>query len=451
MKYNIKSTSKSENLAGGLSYSESPKLAFVSLVLTSFLKDKYYSSENDQVNSIKQFIDKLDPKFVAKTALYARNEFGMRSVSHLIGGEIAKRVKGATWTRSFFDQLVRRPDDILETLAYYFSTEKKLSNPLRDGFARALERQNEYRLAKYKGEGKSVKMVDAVNLCHPKSTPAIDKLMTGKLKSFDTWESGTSWKELIDNKKIGYFALLRNLRNIIEKSPESLVGALELLVDENLIKKSLVLPFRFLTAIKQIQEINTDGVRPILIALSKAVDISLSNVPKYDGKTLVVLDTSGSMNGDPIQIGALFATAMYKSNDADFVSFSDDARYQSFNALDSTLTIVNQIIQSSRSGGTNFHAIFDVLNRKYDRIFIFSDMQGWVGHDTPQSDFLKYCKEYECSPKIYSFDLAGHGSLQFPQNDIFAIAGFSEKTFDIIKLFETDKNSLINKIKEIEL
>ena len=192
-------------------------------------------------------------------------------------------------------------------------------------------------------------------------------------------------------------------------------------------------------------------MRQTLVALSKAVDISLSNVPKYNGKTLVVLDTSGSMSGQPIEIGSLFASAMYKSNDADYIQFSDDAKYQTFNPADSTLSLVNQIIRSAESGGTNFHAIFSVLNQKYDRIFIFSDMQGWVGYDTPQRDYLRYCKEYECSPKIYSFDLSGYGSLQFPENNVYAIAGFSEKTFDIIKLFEQDKNALVNKIESIEL
>ena len=101
MKYNTKRTSKTENLAGGLSYTESPKLAFVSLLLTSFLKDKFYAKENEQVEQIKKLIDKIDPEFVAKTALFARNEFGMRSVSHLVAGEIAKRVHGVKWTRSF--------------------------------------------------------------------------------------------------------------------------------------------------------------------------------------------------------------------------------------------------------------------------------------------------------------------------------------------------------------
>ncbi|MDE1770632.1 MAG: hypothetical protein KGI28_08800, partial [Thaumarchaeota archaeon] len=46
--------------------------------------------------------------------------------------------------------------------------------------------------------------------------------------------------KLIKERKIGYFALLRNLRNISEQAPEIMNEALEMLVDEKLIKSSLV-------------------------------------------------------------------------------------------------------------------------------------------------------------------------------------------------------------------
>jgi 60 kDa SS-A/Ro ribonucleoprotein len=59
-----------------------------------------------------------------------------------------------------------------------------------------------------------------------------------------------AWAELLRTRKIGYFALLRNLRNIAEQAPELVPTACELLTDERLIRKSLVLPFRFSTALE---------------------------------------------------------------------------------------------------------------------------------------------------------------------------------------------------------
>lgn len=255
---------------------------------------------------------------------------------------------------------------------------------------------------------------------------------------------------MIREKKIGYFALLRNLRNIIEQAPEVINEALETLVNEAMIKKSLVLPFRFLTAFEEIVKLN-DGkiVRSVLVALNKAVDIAINNVPKFDGDTLVVLDVSGSMLGKPAQIGSLFASVLIKSNDADFMIFSDDAQYRNVNPMDSTITIAKSI--RFARGGTNFRAIFQRANKKYDRVIILSDMQGWIGYETPIKEYNEWKKSTGANPFVYSFDLNSYGTMQFSEQNVFCIAGFSEKVFDVIKLMETDKKSLLNLIKSVKL
>ena len=243
----------------------------------------------------------------------------------------------------------------------------KIPNSIKKGFAKAFDKFDGYALAKYRGEGKAYKLIDVVNLCHPKgnerNTDAIAALVKGDLKSFDTWETeltragqvATSeeekaefkkdvWVKLVKEKKIRYFALLRNLRNIIEQAPEVLPEALTLLADESLIKKSLVLPFRFTTAYEEIGKLNEGKiVRDVLMALNRAVDISVSNVPKFDGETLVVLDVSGSMVGKPSQIGALFSAILIKSNNADFMTFSDSAAYRNVNPMDTTITIADAV------------------------------------------------------------------------------------------------------------
>lgn len=464
---------KTVNLAGGKAYAQSPELELVSILLTSFAKDQHYRSGNETFERLKVLVAMCDKKFVAQAAIYARTKFGMRSITHVVASELAKHIGGQTWAKSFYDGIVYRPDDMMEILSYHTANNGKIPNSIKKGFAKAFDRFDRYALAKYRGEGKGFKLVDIVNLVHPvpveKNKEAIDALVKGELKSFDTWESELTkagqtatnedekaefkkdvWVKLIGEKKIGYFALLRNLRNIVEQAPEMVDKALEMLIDENLIKKSLVLPFRFLTAFEALKELN-DGkvIRTVLMALNKAVDIAVSNVPVFDGETLVVLDVSGSMTGKPAEIGSLFASVLIKSNNADFMVFSDNAKYRNVNPMDSTITIANSI--RFASGGTNFHSIFQTANKKYDRIVILSDMQGWIGQNTPTADYNRYKATTGANPFIYSFDLEGYGSLQFPEQNVFAIAGFSEKIFDTIKLMETDKKALINEIKKIEL
>jgi 60 kDa SS-A/Ro ribonucleoprotein len=478
-RFNVKTPGTNvTNKAGGQAYSQSPELELVSILLTSFANDSFYRSADDTFARLISLIIDCDKEFVAKAAVYARTEFGMRSITHVVASELAQHLSGKAWAKDFYNKIIYRPDDMAEILSYHLTKNGKETNAMKKGFAKAFERFDSYSLAKYRGEGKVVKLIDVVNLVHPipveKNKEAINALVKGELKSFDTWETELSkagqeassedekvefkkdvWIKLIREKKLKYFALLRNLRNIIEQAPEIVDEALEQLTNEHLIKKSLVLPFRFLTAYEEIQKLN-DGkiIRTVLMALNKAVDISLNNMPKFDGETLVVLDVSGSMNEpgmgtkSPHIIGALFSAILIKSNNADFMVFSDDAQYRNVNPMDSTITISSAIRFSS--GGTNFRSIFQRANKKYDRIILLSDMQGWIGHHTPVQPYNEYKKVTGANPKIYSFDLKSYGSMQFPEPNVYCLAGFSDKVFDIMKLMEADKKALVNEIKKIQ-
>jgi hypothetical protein len=486
-KFNQKSTTKTENFAGGEAYKQSPELELISILLTSFAQDQYYRSANDTFKQLDNLIVKVDPEFSAKAAIYSRTEFGMRSISHVIASKLAKQLGRKTWAKKFYENIIYRPDDMTEIIAYHFAENQKLSASMKKGFANAFNKFDAYQLAKYRGENKAVKLVDVVNLVHPKgndkNSEALKLLVDGKLVSENTWETELTqagqkaeskeqkdklkkdaWSKLIKEHKLGYFALLRNLRNITEQAPEVLTDALKMLTDEKLIKKSLVLPFRFVTAIEEIKKLNTENVRDIIIALNKALDISCNNVPIFDGKTIVVVDFSGSM-GEGLKScrgqASLLGSILAKSNNSDFMIFGNHSEYVNFNPMDSILTIVEYMngLNNYYGGnskhnvghGTNFHSIFETLNKSYDRIIILSDMQGWIGYNSPVSKFNEYKNRFNTNPYIYSFDLNSYGSMQFPEQNVFCLAGFSEKIFDIMKLLETDKKALINKINNIEL
>lgn len=472
-----KTGTKTVNKAGGVAFQESPQLEFVSTLLTTFLKNQYYRNEQGTSDRLVELIGKIDKKFAAKAAIFARNKFGMRSVSHLVAGEIAKQVKGEQWTKMFFDKIVYRPDDMVEILAYYYANvASNEPNALRKGFAKAFTRFDAYQLSKYKKEGHEVSLIDVANVVHPFHTKAVEGLIKGTLKPAETWETKMTqagqkaendehkeelkkevWVSLLKERKLGYFALLRNLRNIIQQAPELISLTCELLVDEGLIKKSLVLPFRFITAYQELQE--ERGAAKILAAISQALEISFANVPKLPGETLVVVDHSGSMgNGmsSNFMKGALFGIAMAKANNADFMHFGSLAKYLNFNPLDTTLTIA-QWLDNQNSGrnfvnhGTDFYTIFEAASKRYDRIVIFSDMQGWGHGGAPTTELNTYKSKFDANPNIYSVNLCDQGTLMFPEANVYALAGWSEKIFDIMKLLEQDKQALIHEIERIEL
>lgn len=480
----VTAPTKTENLAGGQAYKQTPELELVSILLTSFAQDQFYRKADDTFDALKTLIGKCNKKFVAQAIVYARTTYGMRSISHVAASELAKHIAGEKWAKDFFKAVIFRPDDMTEILSYHIGRKEKVSNQMKKGLAKAFDKFNAYQLAKYRGEGNTFKLVDVVNLVHPvpieTNKAAINGLVNGKLKSFDTWESELTkagqtattdeekdefkkdvWVKLIKEKKIGYLALLRNLRNIMEQAPSVLGEALDSLTNYDFIKKSLIFPFQYLTAYKQFASMSTKESRLITAALSDAVDISCDNIKSlnFEGNTLVVVDNSGSM-GSPVaksphmkmsELGGLFGIVLAKAINADIMEFGDSARYIPFSLKEHSMDFAADFSSKNRVGhGTNFHSIFTTANKKYDRILIFSDMQGWVGYYTPTASFNAYNKKFGANPFVYSFDLAGMGTMQLPANKIFCIAGFSDKIFNTMAMLETDKNALINIIKAVE-
>ncbi len=494
-----KAKNKTVNYAGGQAFTQSPEMQLISMLLTSFAKNQFYRDQKQTFDELIALLEKVNPLFAAKAAIFARTEFGMRSITHILAAHLASKASGQDWAKRFYEKVIFRPDDMMEILACYYGVNQhtKMPNAMKKGFAKAFNKFDAYQLAKYRGANKSVKLVDLVNLVHPtpteKNAKALKALVADTLRSQNTWESkltqagqkadnkaekakmkAKAWADLLSERKLGYFALLRNLRNIAEQAPELIGDACQMLTNRKLIEKSLVLPFRFLSAMEAVADIDQNLVgklknalkgkasigRQLQTALNTAIDLSLANVPQFEGRTLVVLDDSGSMtythnskgkNQRPIDIGALFAAVLYKSNNADLMCFSDDARYKNFNIGDATQSIQARLVKGAKSGGTNFHAIFQKAKMAYDRIIILSDMQGWVGHYAPTSSFADYKQRTGANPFIYSFDLQGYGTLQFPENKVFAIAGFSEKIFELMALLETDPHALKHKVEAVEI
>ncbi len=78
-------------------------------------------------------------------------------------------------------------------------------------------------------------------------------------------------------------------------------------------------------------------------------------------------------------------------------------------------------------------------------------MQGWIGGHAPTAAFAQWKQRYQCAPKVYSFDLNGYGSLQFPERDVCCVAGWSDKSLEMLQFLDSDKQALIHEIEQIQL
>lgn len=350
------------NAMGENAYQLSAKEELVSTCMTTFLSgDHYYETEKEVVNRIVNKLNEVDPLFAAKLALYVRNEGNLRSVSHLIAATIAKRASGTEWSKRFYNKIVVRPDDMSEILSAYAIQNKmdlkkirKIPNAIKKGFKTALERLDAYQIDKYKMNSRQVKMLDLVNLFHPKGTQrnqqayhnlvngeslaglyaskVLEKEMTKagqKTQGKSVQEKEAAKKEAIENvlsnvKGMPIMNLLRNLRNIILYAPKSVDDACAQLTNETAVLNSRLLPFRFATAYEEIEKMSFSDKKSntsiafeedynnqtitatefvelkekVLNAIEDALQISCQNIPELEGNTAILVDHSGSVRGD---------------------------------------------------------------------------------------------------------------------------------------------------------
>ena len=349
------------NEMGAAAFKLNDKEELVSTVMTTFLHDSYYEKEREIVNRIIDKLDKVDPLFAAKLAIYARNDGNMRSVTHLIAAYIVRSAAGTEWAKRFYNKIVVRPDDMSEILSCYGNLNemeltnkslRKIPNAIKKGFKEALERLDAYQIDKYKMNSRQVKLIDLVNLLHPtptqKNEEAYKRLMNGESLA-GLYESKVLEKEMskagqtaktteekreakqeaisavLDNVKgMPIFNLLRNLRNIILYAPNRVDDAIEQLTTKQKVLNSRLLPFRFATAYEEIEKMSYNGKTPstsiafesdidsvtvsrdefnsiktkVLDAIEKALEYSCENIPDLEGNTAILIDDSGSMRGD---------------------------------------------------------------------------------------------------------------------------------------------------------
>lgn len=459
-------TTRTTNMAGGIALKMSAEMELVHAVLVTFLEDTYYEKSEDRKNRIIGLIALNKPQFVANLAIIARKEFHLRSVSTLLLGELAKIHRGDSLLKETIVNATERVDDLTELVSYVgFPMPKQVKRGIRN----ALLKFNRYQLVKYKGEGKSISLVDLFNLVHPKVQHANEEqktawkdLMEGNLKSFDTWEVDVAgaadeagrkeaFEKLILENKMGYMALIRNLNNLIkyDVSDETVKTAIAKLTDPEEVAKSKQLPFRFYTAYT-----NVKGNRLFTNAVAQAMDLAVHNTPELPGKTLIALDESGSMSGDAITKGAIFAATLMKANpNAEVILFDTKVRSFDKSSLAPVVDIADAIINGCNGGGTNTSLVFDYANRKgakYDRIIIISDNESWDdstwhGGGT-QATYNEYKKINGVDPEIYAIDIMGYGTKDIDSPKVHHLAGWSDRLLDFIGKVE-EGESLVSYVK----
>jgi hypothetical protein len=325
---------------------------------------------------------------VAAMAVEAREQMKLRHAPLLLVREMARHKTHRGLVADTLARVIQRADELAEFVAIYWKDGRvPLSGQVKKGLAAAFPKFDEYALAKY-DRGGPIKLRDVLFLCHAKPRDAAQagvwrKLIWGRLNAPDTWEVALSsgadkreaWQRLLSENKLGALALLRNLRNIQQAGVEE-ERALAALHSMNTAR---VLPFRFLAAARYAPQWEE--------ALEHAMLKCVAGREKLSGKTVVLVDVSGSMTAplsrrsEMQRTDAAYGLAVLLREIGEKVavySFSDElvevpAR-RGFALRDA-------IDVSQRHNGTQLGKAVTGLNRKekYDRLIVITDEQA---HDT---------------------------------------------------------------------
>ena len=505
MKFNIlkRNVTETNNYEGAKAYQLTPEMQLYSAVVTAGLNDNFYEKGDTRLARIQELMLLNTPEYIAKLAIYTRNEMNMRSVPLVLAVELAKLNAGNAIVSKTVNGIVKRTDEITELLAYYQLANNrsgvkklnKLSKQIQKGLSATFNRFDEYQFAKYNRET-DVKLRDALFIVHPKAKDetqqgVFNKIAANELAVPYTWETELSvlgqakyeteneksasvkakWEELIDSGKIGYMAQMRNLRNIVEAnvSLTHVKRVCEFLANENAVANSKQLPFRFLSAYREVKVLKSEYVTMILNALEDAVVTSVKNLKGFDEATsvLIACDVSGSMQ-KPISakskvllfdIGLMLGMLMQSKCKRVVTGMFGD-KWKVINMPNkSVLSNVNEYYKREGEVGyaTNgYKVIDDLIDRGVimDKIMLFTDCQLW-NNNIGNSGIEKSWKAYKImapDANLYLFDLAGYGNtpLKIQKDDVCLIAGWSEKVFDVLYAIENGENA-VEKIKQVKL
>jgi hypothetical protein len=204
--------------------------------------------------------------------------------------------------------------------------------------------------------------------------------------------------------------------------------------------------------------------------LEKAVSISAANIKGFNEQTrvLIACDVSGSMQ-TPISAKskimlydiALMLAMLLQSRCKNVRTgmFGDFWKVIAM-PKDNILHNVQEFYKREGEVGysTNGYLIIKELlldKVKMDKVMIFTDGQLWNSHGYGgQINELweQYLKNIAPKARLYLFDLKGHSTtpLQVLSNNVYLIAGWSDKLFEILDALENG-GSVLNEIHNIEI
>lgn len=382
MRVNVATRPAARTHEGGPAVPPKNPLAELRRAVASCLlwENSFYEDGVDIADRIAALVGQVEGAYVAALAIEARTDLKLRHAPLWLLAGLAKAGKGAS--AETYPLVIKRADEMGELIAMHWKEGKRpLPAAMKRGIAEAFGKFDAYQLGKYNRKV-AVSLKDVLRLVHPK--PKDDEqavlwksVVDGTLAPPDTWEVALSggadkketFERLIRDGKLGYLALLRNLRNMADAGCDG-----GLVRDAILARKGAhnVLPLRFIAAARAAPQFEP--------ALDEALTSQIEGLPVLDGTTAILVDVSGSMNdklssrSDLTRMDAGAGLASIIPGNVRVFSFSNHVVEVPPRR---GMAGVDAIIRSQPNHGTRLGAAVAAINAQveHDRMIVVTDEQ----------------------------------------------------------------------------
>lgn len=426
-------------------------------VLANLLwEDVAYMDGESVSKQIETLVPLCSPQEVNDLAIEARVNQKLRHIPLFLAVQMLKYEKHKALVSSLLPKIVTRPDMITDFVAIYAKCNggkvKPMPNSAKKGLAASFDNFTEYQFAKYDRDA-AIKLRDVMFLVHPTPKQGKEelykKIADRTLNIPDTWEVALStgkdkketWTRLINENKLGGLAMLRNIRNMksADVDKKIIVKGLES------IKSQMLLPLNFFSSAKVNPEFSRE-IEDVMIG-------SYKNLPKLPGRTLFIVDVSGSM-GSPnssnsaycrLDHACIMATLAANQcedyelvctagNDGSGVGAHTHIKYPT-----KGFSLSQEIIDTRKKIGGG--GIFtrqclewckENVSGDFDRIIVFSDSQDCDRGNKIPNPYGKYNYICDVSSHTRGINFKGKWSAE--------ISGFSEHFITFIAGFEGIEN-----------
>jgi 60 kDa SS-A/Ro ribonucleoprotein len=470
-------------------YALTPKHALAQYAATGCLSATFYAGASEQLAKVLELCEKVEPVFVAKTAVYARERGLMKDMPALLLAVLAAkdvRLLAAVFARVVDNgKMLRNFVQIVRSGAAgrksFGSAPKRL---VREWFD-ARDEASVFRAS----VGQQPSFADILKMVHPKPRNAEREALYGYLlgrafdveslpevvRRFEAFKAGERGEvpdvpfQMLTALTLGtaeWTAIARrapwqmtrmNLNTFARHGVFEQPGLAELvarrLADPEQVKKARVFPYQLMVAYTTTDERVPEVVRN---ALQDALEVAIENVPRVEGKTYICADVSGSMQSPVtgyrkgattavrcVDVAALVAAAFVRRNpSARVIPFEHDVVALRLNPRDSVLTNA-QKLASVGGGGTNCSAPLRLLNEhkvEGDLVVYVSDNESWVdasaGRGTATMREWAAFKRRNPRARMVCIDVQPYGTVQAAeQEDVLNVGGFSDQVFELVADF----------------